>query len=84
MNWFLLIVVFVTGVALIAIFGLLWFIRMLVMDSEELGEEHEHAQSRHGSFYSIFNPFAWRRRGKTAQLFYRRDARGRFRKIKRY
>ena len=83
MSWFLFILLFVTGPLAIAAIVIFWFARFLMRDAQELPDD-QLSDDVPRSRYDIFNPFSWFNRRKHRRLFYQRDERGRYRKVRRH
>ena len=81
----LVIFLIVLSVGLIAALGwLLWVIRSLMVDAQELPDDELAHQLKRRSLFDFINPFAWWKRNDMVHLFYQRDAKGRFRKVRRH
>lgn len=81
------LVIFLTALTvglLAALTWLLWLIRSLMKDAQELRDDELTHQLKRRSFFDYLNPFARWKRSDTVHLFYQRDTKGRFRKVRRY
>ena len=68
----------------LALAGLVWLVRHLLAESENLEDAAHDARHGRRGLFDLINPFAWVKRDTSVRLFYQRDAKGRFRKVRRH
>ena len=84
MSGLVIFLIALTVGLLAALVWLLWVIRSLMVEAQELRDDELANHLKRRSFFDFINPFAWWKRNDTTHLFYQRDAKGRFRKVRRY
>ena len=67
-----------------ALILLVWMLRTVIREAHSLEDDHIDQEVKRRSLFGWLNPMAWWRRDDTIHLFYQRDAKGRFRKIRRH
>ena len=75
----LLAVAMVTAIVLLC-----WMLRTVIREAHPLEDIQLEQEAKRRRLFGWLNPLAWWRRDETVRLFYQRDARGRFRKIRRH
>ncbi|MFN2100990.1 hypothetical protein [Altererythrobacter sp. MF3-039] len=78
------ILLVLTVLMLAAVVALVWMMRAVISEAHAIDEDTELSDSRRKSFFDWLNPFSWWRKDDTIRLFYQRDAKGRFRKVRRH
>lgn len=78
----ILIALAVTMLAALAL--LAWMVRTVIREAHALDEDEIGDESKRRSLFGWLNPIAWWRREQTIRLFYQRDEKGRFRKVRRH
>ena len=84
MDWAALIFAGLMFAMLLAVIGLGLMLRAALNAAEPIDDIDAGSQHKPMSFFGFFSRLAWWKRDDTVMLFYRRDARGRFRKIRRH
>ena len=84
MSWIAGIVLILTLLMIAAVLALVWMLREVMNEAHAFDEDRAMTDSRRKSFFDWINPLSWWRRDETIHLFYQRDARGRFRKVRRH
>jgi len=84
MDWAALILITLLATMLLAVMGLVLVLRAALRDAEPLDDVEGGLHDKPRSFFGFFARMAWWRRDETVRLFYQRDAKGRFRKIRRH
>lgn len=84
MSWVVIFVILIAMAAIIAIAWLGYLVRSIFRESEKFDDDllDHHLQRR--NFFDYINPLAWLKRDTTTRLFYQRDRKGRFRKVRRH
>lgn len=84
MSWIAGALMVLTLLMLAAVSTLAWMLREVINEAHALDDDHDIADSKRRSFFDWINPLSWWRKSDTIHLFYQRDAKGRFRKVRRY
>ena len=69
---------------LLAVAGLVLLLRAALREAEPFEDIEHGVHDKSRGFFGFFARMAWWRRDETVRLFYQRDAKGRFRKIRRH
>ncbi len=84
MSWIAGFVLVLTLLMVAAVLALVWMLREVINEAHGLDDNREQSDLRRRTFFDWINPFAWWRKDDTIHLFYQRDAKGRFRKVRRF
>ena len=84
MDWTALLLAMLALAMLLALAALISLLRALLQDAVPVEDNDLAGHGPRRRFFDFLGPLAWWRREATTRLFYQRDARGRFRKIRRH
>ncbi|MXO63682.1 hypothetical protein [Qipengyuania oceanensis] len=78
------LLILLAAAMLVALALLAWMVRTVMREAHSIEDDDAELSERRRSFFGWLNPVAWWRRDETVHLFYQRDAKGRYRKIRRH